>query len=178
MRSTNSFSRWALGVGFTVFLPVATAMAAEPPEADVRATAAPPTAQTRESPVVVEQSAEVKAALWQKKAVEYRAMGGVAYRLGLVQRSEGMAAKFSGEAALLRARAAADPATLQAWDAEAARYQRLATEYRNLGGAAYRAGLVQAAEAQARKYELAPLPAGAAPARLYHQWPPFKAWLN
>jgi hypothetical protein len=178
MSSRNSFSRWFLGVMFAAGLPVATAMAAEPPQTDLRTTAAPPEPRTTEPAFVAEQSAEAKAAQWQQKAEEYKAMGGAAYRLGLVQRAEGMVAKYATEAALMRARAATDPATLQAWDAEAARYERLATEYRNMGGAAYKAGLVQEAEAKARKYDLAPLPAGSAPARLYHETPPFKPWLN
>jgi hypothetical protein len=177
MRTKNSSSRWFLVAIFTVAMPVTAAMAQEAPQGEVRAKALPPVPQD-ELAMAAERSAEAKAADWQKKADEYKAMGGATYRLGLVQNAEGMAAKYTAEAALMRARAAADPATLRVWDAEAARYERLAAQYRSMGGVAYRAGLVQGAEAQARKYELAALPPGPAPARLYHETPPFKPWLN
>ena len=105
-------------------------------------------------------------------------MGAPAYKAGLVQYAQGMAAKYSRQAALERARAAVDPAVLQGWDAEAARYESLAREYRKLGGMAYKAGLVQWAVAQARKYQMAPLPVTVSSERLFHTSAPFKPWLN
>ena len=105
-------------------------------------------------------------------------MGVPAYKAGLVQHAEGMVAKYTRQAAVERARASVDPAVLQSWDAEAARYEGLAREYRQLGGMAYKAGLVQWAEAQARKYELAPLPVTVSSERLFHTSAPFKPWLN
>jgi hypothetical protein len=182
MKATSSSSRWVLGALLAASGPAARAVAAQPPEAppeaEVRERAAPPVAQTPEATREAEESADAQAARWQRRADDFRRLGGAAYRLGLVQRAEGMAAKYRAAAAMLRARAAIDPATLEAWDAQALRYRRLVAQYENMGGAAYRDNLVQAAQAQARKYELAPMPPAPPPARLYHEWPPFKRWLN
>jgi hypothetical protein len=177
MRSRITVSRFVLGAALLAGFPAARAMAQQTPEVDVHAVA-PPATPAAETVWVSERPADVKAAEWQRKAEEYKAMGGAAYRAGLVQNAEAQAAKYAAEARLTKARAAVDPATLLVLDAMAARYDRRVAEYRNMGGAAYKAGLVQKAEAEARKYQvMATAPAGA-PVALYHEVAPFKPWLN
>lgn len=84
-------------------------------------------------------------------AAQYRLLGGVGYKTGLVQRAESDAARFSALAEQLRA-----PVVAAQRSAEAERYGQLAEQYRKLGGVGYKAGLVQWAEAQQRRVEPAP----------------------
>ena len=82
------------------------------------------------------------------QAAHYRAMGGVGYKTGLVQRADVDAAKYAALAEQLRAPIVQTPRS-----PEAERYAQLAEQYRRLGGTGYKTGLVQWAEAQARKFE-------------------------
>ena len=104
------------------------------------------------------QDATTMAQHYQDQAANYRALGGVGYKTGLVQRAEADAAKYSALADQLAAPAVATPVR----SPEAQRYAELAAQYRAMGGIAYKTGLVQWAEAQQQKYE--PAPATAAPA--------------
>ena len=124
-KSTVRFSAVALGA-ILIGLPVA-ARAAQPTSAS---------------------EADATAQQFRDQATRYRAMGGVGYKAGLVQRADADAAKYAALAEQLRAPAVQLP---RAPDAE--RYAQLAEQYRRLGGTGYKTGLVQWAEAQARKSE-------------------------
>jgi hypothetical protein len=123
--------------GLLVGLPATRALAAEP------TTAAEAQAAAQES---------------RAQADHFRSLGGSGYKTGLVQRAEADAARFDA----LAARLAAPPAAAPVTSPEAARYTALAAQFRAMGGAGYKSGLVGWAEAQARKYEAAPAPAAAA----------------
>ena len=101
------------------------------------------------------QEATAIAQHYQDQATHYRALGGVGYKTGLVQRAEADAAKYSALADQLAAPAVATPVR----SPEAEHYAELAAQYRAMGGSAYKAGLVQWAEAQQRKYEAPPVTA-------------------
>ena len=92
------------------------------------------------------------------RAEQYRAMGGVGYKTGLVQREEADAARYSALADQMEGSAPVPITSPQADDA-AARAER----YRAMGGAGYKAGLVQSAEAEQRRAEAAVQPATPAP---------------
>ena len=89
----------------------------------------------------------------QARAEQYRAMGGVGYKTGLVQREEADAARYSALADQMEASAVA-PATTTDEQRDAA----LVEHDRSMGGAAYKTGLVQSAEAQERRDEAAAQP--------------------
>jgi hypothetical protein len=95
------------------------------------------------------------------RAAQHRdgAGGGAAFKAGLVQREEACAARY---AALADQLAGTEAAALASPEAE--HYNALAAHYRFIGGAAFKAGLVQDAEAQARRYEAPPATATEAPA--------------
>ena len=147
----TSFSRVIIGA-LAATLP-ATALAAEP-EVSVTAKPSPAAvvapAETLSRPVIgTGQDADAMAQHYRELARSYRALGGVGFKTGLVRRAEADAAKYEALAVELRApELAAEPSS-----PEAERYARLAERYRRLGGVAYKAGLVQWAEAQQRKYE-------------------------
>lgn len=101
--------------------------------------------------------ADAMAQQYRDQAARFRAMGGVGYKTGQVQRAEADAAKYAALAEQLRAPVAVQPQP----SPEAERYAQLAEQYRKMGGVAYKNGLVQRAEAQQRKYEAA---SGAGPA--------------
>jgi hypothetical protein len=133
---TKSISRYlvvALGA-LLVGLPATRALAAEPNTAS---------------------EAQAMAQQYREQADHYRALGGVGYKAGLVQRAEADAAKYSALAEQLSAPVAATPPR----SAEAEHYAQLAQQYRAMGGQAYKAGLVQWSEGQQRKYEAASAPA-------------------
>ena len=92
--------------------------------------------------------ADAMAQQFRDQAAHYRAMGGVGYKTGLVQRADADAAKYAALAEQLRA-----PVVQAPRSPEAERYAQLAEQYRRLGGTGYKTGLVQWAEAQARKFE-------------------------
>jgi len=94
-------------------------------------------------------SAEARAQHYREQAAHYRALGGVSYKSGLVQRAEADAAKYTVVAERLRTPDVAAPARTP----EAERYAQLAAHYRAMGGSAYKSGLVQWAESQQRKHE-------------------------
>jgi hypothetical protein len=101
--------------------------------------------------------ADAIAQQFRDQAARYSAMGGVGYKTGLVRRAEADAAKYAALAEQLRAPVAA-PATRSP---EAERYAQLAERYRSMGGTGYKTGLVQRAEAEARRFEGATGAAGA-----------------
>jgi hypothetical protein len=82
------------------------------------------------------------------RAAQYREMGGgAAYKTGLVQRAELEAATYTARAEELES----PPPALSP---EAEHYAKLAAQYRAMGGgAAYKTGLVQRAEADQRRAE-------------------------
>lgn len=89
--------------------------------------------------------------------------GGLGYKTGLVQRAEADAAKYDDIAAGLRAPEGPPPLT-----PEAQHYTELADQYRAMGGAGYKTGLVQRAEADARRAQetaeaIPPTPASEVP---------------
>ena len=127
---TKSISRYlvvALGA-LLLGLPATRALAAEPTTAS---------------------EAQAMAQHYREQADHDRALGGVAYKSGMVQRAEAEAAKY---AALAEQLSAPPPATLRR-SPEAGHYARLAEQYRSMGGPAYKSGMVPWAEAQQRKYE-------------------------
>jgi hypothetical protein len=130
-RSITRLSAFALGA-LLVGSPATAAFAAEP-------TSAP--------------EAQALAQHYREQAAQYRALGAVGFKAGLVQRAEGTAAKYAALAEELAAPTVAMPAR----SPEADRYGELARQYRALGAAAYKSGLVQWAEAQERKYEAVPV---------------------
>jgi hypothetical protein len=120
----------------------------------------------------------------QARAEQYRAMGGVGYKTGLVQREEARAARYSAladqmEAASPRVTAVvvappdsdmtdvavvvtpppAPPETSPAAEEAAAK----AARYRSMGGAGYKTGMVQSAEAEQRRAEAAVEPQAPGP---------------
>jgi hypothetical protein len=128
-KSIIRLSIWALGA-LLIGVPGTAALAAEPTTAG---------------------EAEAAAQHSRDLAAQYRQLGGVGYKTGLVQRADADATRFSALAEQLRAPAIEGPRS-----AEAARYAQLAEQYRQLGGVGYKTGLVQWAEAQQRKAEPAP----------------------
>jgi hypothetical protein len=96
--------------------------------------------------------ADAKAQHYRDQAAHYRALGGVGWKSGLVQRAEGDAARYAALADHLRAPVAVETPR----SPEAEHYAQLAENYRKMGGTAYKSGLVQWAEAQQRKYEAPP----------------------
>jgi hypothetical protein len=151
MKTTHSISRWFIAVALlTVGAPAARAVAAQPPEVELSSRAHPVLSAAAAQWLRTAKLADQRASEWKTKVEAYRAMGGAAYKGGLVQRAEGEVARYGREAA--RARALASGELTEAQIAEAQRYERLADEYRRMGGIAYKNGLVQWAEAQARKY--------------------------
>ena len=127
----------ALG-GFLAGAPTARALAAEPTTAS---------------------EAQAMAQQYRDQAVRLRALGGPAYKTGLVQRAEADAAKYSA----LAERLAAPPARTLPRSPEAEHYAQLVERYRALGGPAYKTGMVQWAEAQLRKSEAKAAPAAPVP---------------
>jgi hypothetical protein len=139
---------WVSGLAFAGFGLLASgkvALAAEPPEADIVTTAPPALPEARTTSLPAEQAA-AKAAEYRQKAEWYRSLGGAGYKNSLLRWVEGEAAHFAAEAARLSATSV--PAS-----PEAEHFRALAETYRGMGGAAYKAGLVQRAEEMARKYE-------------------------
>jgi hypothetical protein len=127
---TKSISRYlvvALGA-LLVGLPATRALAAEP-------------TTVSEAQAVAQQ--------YREQADHYRALGGVGYKSGLVQRADADAAKYSA----LAERLSAPPAATLPRSPEAEHYAQLAQQYRAMGGSAYKSGMVQWAEARQRKYE-------------------------
>jgi hypothetical protein len=135
-KSIIRLSVWALGA-LLIGVPGTAALAAEPTTAG---------------------EAEAAAQHSRDLAAQYRQLGGVGYKTGLVQRAESEASRFSALAEQLRA-----PAIINERSTEAERFAQLAEQYRKLGGVGYKTGLVQWAEAQQRRAEPAPVTAPLAP---------------
>jgi hypothetical protein len=81
------------------------------------------------------------------QAAQYRELGGVGYKTGLVQREEAEANHYANMAEEMRA----PPASVSVQSTEAQHDQALADQYKLMGGVAYKTGLVQRAEADARQ---------------------------
>ena len=104
-----------------------------------------------ESQVTTAESADAMAQHYRDQAAYYRSLGGVGWKSALVQRADADTAKYAALAEQLRAPAAAAPVR----SPEAQHYADLAARYRAMGGAGYKSGLVQWAEAQQAKHEAA-----------------------
>jgi hypothetical protein len=121
------------------------ALAAEPPEASVSAKAVPSAAEATATPLTAERAA-AKALQLRAKAEWYRSLGGAGYKSAFLRWAEAEAAHFEAEAARLTGPSIVrTPEAAEAW--------ALVEYYRNMGGAAYKAGLVQRAEEEARRLE-------------------------
>jgi hypothetical protein len=131
-KSIIRLSVWALGA-LLIGVPGTAALAAEPTTAS---------------------EAEAAAQHSRDLAAQYRQLGGVGYKTGLVQRADADAARFGALAEQLRAPVIEGPRS-----PEAARYAQLAAQYRQRGGVGYKTGLVQWAEAQQRRAESTPVTA-------------------
>ena len=101
------------------------------------------------SEVTTPEAADAMAQHYREQGQQYRAMGGVGWKTGLVQRADADATKYAALAERLRA----PVATTSVKSSEAEHYAQLAAQYRAMGGVAYKTGLVQWAEAQQAKYE-------------------------
>jgi hypothetical protein len=102
-----------------------------------------------ESEATTAESADAMAQHYREQAAHYRSLGGVGWKTGLVQRADADAARYAALAEQLRA----PVATTRVRSPEAEHYAQLAERYRAMGGAAYKSGLVQWAEAQQAKHE-------------------------
>lgn len=87
---------------------------------------------------------------YSEQADQQKAMGGVGYASGRVQAAERKATRYEELADQLAAPPAPAPSP------EEQRYADLAESYREMGGFAYKTGLVERAETEQRKYETAP----------------------
>jgi hypothetical protein len=116
----------------------------------------PATAARAAEPTTASEAAAM-AQRYRQQADHYRALGGVAYKSGIVQRAEADAAKYSALAEQL----GEPPAETPVRSPEAEHYAELAQRYRAMGGPAYKSGRVQWAEAQQREAEAAPVPPAA-----------------
>jgi hypothetical protein len=143
--STSTLAWAALAAGaLLIGLPGRAAFAAQPATADeARAMAAQ----------CGEQAAQLRAS----------AAAGAAFKAGLIQRDEACAARYTALADQLAGQVAGTEAATVA-SPQAEHYRALAAHDRFIGGAAYKTGLVQDAEAQARRYEAAPAAATETPA--------------
>jgi hypothetical protein len=83
------------------------------------------------------------------QAAHYRELGGVGYKTGLVQREEADATRYASMADEMRA----PPAGVPVESTQAEHDRALAEQYKLMGGVAYKTGLVQRAEADARRAE-------------------------
>jgi hypothetical protein len=149
-----------------------TALAKEPPEADLVTTAAP-TLPEAKTTLTAEQAA-AKAQAYLRQVEWYRTLGGVASKSSLARWVEGEAAHFAAEAVRLSAPALPP-------SAEAEHFRALAATHRWMGGAAYKAGLVQRAEELTRRYEPAVVvvpPPETALGRHLRYGKPIEAFLN
>lgn len=102
-------------------------------------------ARADEPSTPAEAAAAAEAAAQQ--ADQYRQLGGVAYKTGLVQRAEADANRYASMAGEM----SAPSVTITSPEAE--HYARLAEQYKQMGGVAYKTGLVQRAEADQRRAE-------------------------
>jgi len=89
-------------------------------------------------------AADATAQQYRDEADWLKSLGGVGYKTGLVQSAEANAVKYEADAAALRSPEAPQPMT-----PEAEHYAKLADQYRAIGGAGYKTGLVQEAAGQA-----------------------------
>jgi hypothetical protein len=110
----------------------------------------PATAALADEPTSVPE-AQAKAQHYQEQAAYYRALGGVGYKTGGVQAAEADAAKYAALTDQLSNPAVAVPSP------EAQHYADLAARYRAMGGAGYKTGAVQRAEAEQQKHEAGPI---------------------
>ena len=93
------------------------------------------------------QEAEASAQAAEQRAAEYREMGGVGYKTGLVQREEADASRYTDMAKQM---SSTEP-MFSVTSPEAEHYARLADQYKLMGGVGYKTGLVQRAEADQRR---------------------------
>lgn len=114
--------------------------------------------------------ADAMAQAAEQQADQYRQLGGVAYKTGLVQRAEADATRYSSMAEEM----SAPPVTITSPEAE--HYAKLAADYKQMGGIGYKTGLVQRAEADQRRAEeeaaATTTPAAQPPAGSVDPWAP------
>lgn len=91
-------------------------------------------------------SAEAMAQRYAGEAQRYRALGGVGYKIGMVQRAEQQSARYAALAAELRSPTPPRSAEAQYWAG-------VVEQYRRMGGVAYKSGLFQRAQAELDRYE-------------------------
>ena len=96
--------------------------------------------------------ADAMAQQYRDQAARFRALGGVGYKSGLVQRAEADAARYAALAERLCAPVAAETPRSSEADAMAQQYRDQAARFRAMGGVGYKSGLVQRAEADAARY--------------------------
>jgi hypothetical protein len=116
------------------------------------------------SEVMTAAAADAAAQRYARDAQQYRALGGVGYKSGLVQRAEQEASKYAALAASLRAPVAPAPRR----SPEAQYWASMVERYKRMGGVGYKSGLVQRAEAELRKCE--PEPPSATPVKPVESW--------
>ena len=91
-------------------------------------------------------SAEAMAQHYAREAERFRALGGVGYKTGLVQRAEHESARYAALAAEMRTPTPPRSPDAQYW-------ARVVEHSRRMGGIAYKTGLLQRAQAEREKYE-------------------------
>jgi hypothetical protein len=111
--------------------------------------ALPLSASRADEPMTANQ-AQLAAQDARDQAEHFRQLGGVGYKTGLVQRADADAARYDAKALEL---APTPTVTQQLLDEE--RHEKLEAHYRAVGGVAYKTGMEQRGEAQARMQELA-----------------------
>lgn len=99
-----------------------------------------------EAPPTEAASAEAMAQHYAREAERYRALGGVGYKTGMVQRAEQESARYATLAAELRNPTPPRSPEAQYWAA-------VVEQYRRMGGVAYKSGLLQRAQAELDRYE-------------------------
>jgi hypothetical protein len=90
-------------------------------------------------------AADEAAAHYRAQAEQYKQIGGIGYKTGLVQRAEAEAAKYQAQADEIR-----NPEPAPPLSPEAQQDAKLVAEYKGMGASGYKTGLVQRAEAEER----------------------------
>jgi len=151
-----------------------------PPEAEISDKAWPDTELSRI------ETAQMKAEEYRNRAAQLRRMGAIGYKTGLIRDAEWKAARWDREARVAKAQRAEEQAQTAAPNPEAERYLRMAADFRRMGGVAYKTGLVDWAESQARKHgavtwAIAVEPRASAAGTIDRPWgwgKPVEVWLN
>lgn len=145
MKSSKIFSGSVFA--FSLALVTPSVFADDLTEADLGERAYPVQAEGETEASYNEQSAAESLRLWQTKLAEYQRMGGPALKSGLVARAEREVARYqrlvNEEAGVVKPSPVTPP--------EAVSHEARAERLRRMGGITTKVGLVQQAEAEARK---------------------------